>query len=457
MATRGFKCQYCSRSMRTEEGLDQHQQALHYFPCPSCSTSFTQGIYLECHQKCLGHCYCKKCEQFFVNGQAFLDHQLKFHPSNQLLPSSFSGTCPSCRSHCVHLKRHQEMTGHSYCIECRRAFASDSALADHQLDKHYAGAACPSCEGGDLVAYKRSNDRSFCKDCERNYYNNLPTQFRCCDCERDFVNESALNQHLASKIHVSPRHLETVCEECDKEFKSENALRQHMASVKHAPLCNVNCVAHKKCKRHFNCPSGLVQHLESGACRSGLNRQKINKVVQQKDTARLITGPDILEGIEFLGDRSSATTSSARSVIYTPDTSVCDASSDSGTVTPGAEPLTPSSGSSGYGPERRLSASAAMKCPLCPKRKAFRSFRALEDHLTSPMHAPKIFHCPTALAPVPADESKALKHFSTLSGLTQHLESGACNGGEATLQRAVRHVEQSLKQMGIKDLRLLNR
>ena len=48
-----------------------------------------------------------------------------------------------------------------------------------------------------------------------------------------------------------------------------------------------------------------------------------------------------------------------------------------------------------------------------------------------------------------------MKYFSTLSGLTQHLESGACEGGKATFLKAVVYVEERLNQLGLGDLRLL--
>ena len=71
--------------------------------------------------------------------------------------------------------------------------------------------------------------------------------------------------------------------------------------------------------------------------------------------------------------------------------------------------------------------------------------------MVSAAHTPKIFHCPLKLVPnissiVPL---KKKKHCSTLSGLTQHLENGACRGGIATFMKAIRYVEERLKVLGI--------
>lgn len=371
MATRPFKCQQCHRSVRTEEGLDHHRQALHYYPspCPTCNEVFAQTSLLKLHQK---------------------------------------------------------STGHSFCIECDRSFRHDEGLAGHRSALHSRAPPSPP-----------------------------PTQFRCCDCELDFPNEHALNQHLRDKRHVSPHRLGTVCEKCDKEFNSESGLRQHMASVKHAPLCNVKCVGHEKCKKRFNCPSGLLHHLESGACRSGMNRQKLNELIRQNDTDHLITRSGIQDETDLLAIGSFTAPSSEASIIYTPDASTEDGLSSAGSSAYDSGDLIPSSGFSQY-VAGQLVIPTAMKCPLCPNRKAFRTFKSLEDHLGSAKHAPKMFQCPSAFAPAPSDATNTLKHFSTLSGLTQHLESGECNGGKDTFEKAIRYVEMNLKQMGIKDLRLSN-
>jgi len=47
-----------------------------------------------------------------------------------------------------------------------------------------------------------------------------------------------------------------------------------------------------------------------------------------------------------------------------------------------------------------------------------------------------MYHCPSNIFPNASSkaqkQSKKEKQFSTLSGLTQHLESGACHGGKRT-------------------------
>jgi len=48
-----------------------------------------------------------------------------------------------------------------------------------------------------------------------------------------------------------------------------------------------------------------------------------------------------------------------------------------------------------------------------------------------------------------------VKQFSTVSGLAQHLESGACKGDKGTLRRVVEHVQEEIKCLGFGALKLL--
>ena len=91
-------------------------------------------------------------------------------------------------------------------------------------------------------------------------------------------------------------------------------------------------------------------------------------------------------------------------------------------------------------------------CPLCPRdRGPFINERALQQHLCSPVHAEKIYHCPVKLGGGNPELS-----FKTLSGLLQHLEAGVCKGGKKTLQKAVGWLE-ALRGIGFGGVRLLGR
>ncbi len=293
-------------------------------------------------------------------------------------------------------------------------------------------------------------------------------QFCCCDCDRDFVHEQALLQHLADKIHkprtkpkVSFFRLFTwVCEQCGREFRDEKGLEQHGLSVIHKSLSNIKCIADRRCKKQFTSPDAWLHHLESGACPSKMTRDKLHSAVQSSDVNRLITEGSIQEYTALMGPAVSGTTSITESVIFTPitDESFGGFRSPPDTWELQSGMLTLNSGSSQPLLE---DSSLAMRptCPLCPfGRKPFKSLEALRNHLSSPAHSPKVFHCPLYFAGLEDDRkvSQLMRYFSTLSGLMQHLESGACQGGRATFRKTVEYIEHNLGKTGLRKLRLLN-
>jgi len=99
-----------------------------------------------------------------------------------------------------------------------------------------------------------------------------------------------------------------------------------------------------------------------------------------------------------------------------------------------------------------------LRCPLCPpNRKPFGSARAFQAHTASAAHVPKIFHCPLSLMPnVTPEDLLKRRSFSTLGGLTQHLESGSCSGGVEMYRKAIEFVEEQLEYLGFSGIRLFS-
>jgi len=416
-------CRECARFFVRPDALKQHRSALHSFTCVDCDQTFVRPEALQRHQKSTKHCYCCECDRFFVHLDALEQHRSAFH----------SFTCIDCNRIFVYLEalqQHQRSTTHGYCRECNRFFVNSEALGQHLQSPVHA------------------------------------MQFHCCDCDRDFVHEQALHQHLADKIHkpcIKPevssfRLSKWVCEQCDREFRDEKGLEQHRLSVVHKPLSNIKCIGDRRCKKQFTSPSAWLHHLESGACPPKITRDKLHSAVQSNDINRLITGDSIQEYTVLMGSDVSGTMSITGSVIFTPitDNSLGGFRSPSDTWEPGM--FTPNSGNSQPLLED-LSLAIRLTCPLCPfGRKPFKSLEAMKDHLSSPAHSPKIFHCPLDFVGL-KDEGKVsqlMRYFSTLSGLMQHLESGACQGGGATFRKTVEYIEHNLGKMGLRKLRLLN-
>ncbi|KAG7009721.1 hypothetical protein G7Y79_00002g008360 [Physcia stellaris] len=105
----------------------------------------------------------------------------------------------------------------------------------------------------------------------------------CGSCTCIFENESAL------QVHKEEEHPPNYCYECQRSFMNLNNLNQHLKSSTHVgkpakcPWC--------PCK--FTNLTGVCLHLESGACPSGINRQKIDNYCRQIDTQHFFTNKQI--------------------------------------------------------------------------------------------------------------------------------------------------------------------
>jgi hypothetical protein len=76
---------------------------------------------------------------------------------------------------------------------------------------------------------------------------------------------------------------------CQRTFKNRVTLKQHLMSVRHKPLSDITCVADVECKKHFNCLSAQLHHLEAGRCVSGMTKTKLNAAIAANDTGRIMT------------------------------------------------------------------------------------------------------------------------------------------------------------------------
>ena len=387
--------------------------------CGCCRRAFGTKASLAQHTAATGHWFCQHCQLSFASPESLGQHDSALH----------SWTCPQCHTHLATekaLAQHQQATGHCYCGDCDRPFSSASLLRQHLTTSQHS------------------------------------SEFRCCDCNRNFTSSSALGDHLRDKVHGPPKRLRQLqpgpydCRTCNRKFRSADALHQHVNSLIHRPLSDLACVAHSSCKSRFSSPSALLHHLESGACRSGMNRQKLNMLVLAQDTERIITTSHQRTALPQLdlprrppvGD-GGTTVASSDIVILTPTSTMASSRSS----TPGCE--TPKSGSS-FGSV--AVSSQSRRCPLCPPdRRAFATELGLRHHLASPVHDQPIVHCPLLLlatnakSKAPAQTQEGLvKSFTTVSGLAQHLESSACIGGLKSFWKATEYLEAAMARWDIK-------
>lgn len=93
-------------------------------------------------------------------------------------------------------------------------------------------------------------------------------------------------------------------------------------------------------------------------------------------------------------------------------------------------------------------------CPLCSEtKKGFRTTGALQTHMRSQTHAPKIYHCPLELLPKQnSRRNLRARKFKALSALAQHIEAGACEGGKEAFTVVAEAINRKLKEAGLREM-----
>ncbi|KAK1758801.1 hypothetical protein QBC47DRAFT_457211 [Echria macrotheca] len=401
----------CGRAFWDNQALRQHQDAKHPLQiCQKCNRSFRTLIGLE-------------------------DHNRDRHKSP---PRKVKSSPVSSQTNQSNRDR--------YCGECQRLFVDATALTQHLMSAiHGGGFRWPAIHA---------------------------SEFRCCDCERNFHDTSALMQHLKDKVHKpkpapAPQSETKTCQKCSRQFGTKEALLQHQSSRIHRArsiACAASGVGSGGCGGQFGSPAAMLQHLESGACPSGMDRQKLNLLVLRSDHEGLISNPAggrvhglalLQEATRRLGKEATAwgdglsamdsrdsSGSSTGDIILTP--------SSTGIISPSslASPILTSA--SDYNSALAVSTTkGGTRCPLCPPtRRPFPTPQSLQQHMESPAHDAQIFRCPVSNRLEEKSEA-TVKWFSTVSGMGQHVESGACPTGGSGFGTVLRNLETEARELGL--------
>ena len=277
-----------------------------------CGAVFATVEALHAHATSLGHLFKCHCGTIVESQNALMNHKRDVAHTNKGEPGRFLDlTVP---------RTDPRKCG--VCID-KLPFKDQEARDQHTKNKHYA---CPVCAQVfrmlvDRLRHQKAANHCYCA--EHNEAFNRPadfaahkradvhiSSFECTDCQRSFSSDQALDHHLTSDGHakvialaalaeaefqaaaIKKAQLEEAnlrCEACDREFVNLQALRQHKQSLKHKPLSELKCPLSNKCTATFSSPSALLFHLESGGCKSGMTRNKLNALVYQHDSDRHIT------------------------------------------------------------------------------------------------------------------------------------------------------------------------
>ncbi|KAH7130247.1 hypothetical protein B0J11DRAFT_602558 [Dendryphion nanum] len=389
-----------------------------------CGRSYSNSTDLEEHRRARGH---------------FAAHVCKEGCEHPVISEAVAGikTCGSCGKVCERadiLVDHRIATGHCFCTDCNIVFENQNALDVHRQTKMHA------------------------------------SKFECCDCNIPFDDIHALNAHIASGAHQKPflakrlrKSTNPACEKCKLEFRSIDALQQHLLSLKHNPISNLKCPMGKGCQQRFKSPSALLHHLESGRCKSGMDRREVYQIVQACDEDGMIhktSALSISNSSMFLTSESDqeneggvhlVRSDSEWSVALTPKSqSISENFSEEWSMLEGSQ----ISFSNSSTLDTKIT--QTFRCPLCPaNRKPFASAFALQQHMSSPAHCAKIYHCPSNMPMGEYGKKSIEKHFKTLGGLAQHMETGACYGGKKAFFNSLGFIQQFLERAGYGKIPLL--
>ncbi|KAH8621607.1 zinc finger protein [Alternaria alternata] len=200
-------------------------------------------------------------------------------------------------------------------------------------------------------------------------------RFECDTCDREFFTQHSAEQHMDDTGHWE---LPYECETCGRRFHSESSANQHMSALNHHK--QHYCRDCTKTFRNENAlkmaaltsASGLSHHLEAGSCpRAGnLDHRTMFQAISQRDCSGLVTN-------KVLTCPSSGTQDIATGATW-----------------------------NGFNYE----------CYLCHRE--FSTLQGLNQHLNSPAHSEKLYHCPNR---------SCAGQFVRLASLFNHLESESCN------------------------------
>ncbi|KAF2706046.1 hypothetical protein K504DRAFT_484348 [Pleomassaria siparia CBS 279.74] len=143
-----------------------------------------------------------------------------------------------------------------WCMRCNRSFGTYQALDQHTRysGSHFECEACNNFDGESwselLDHYREEGCRTACQGC-----NDGQGASWVCDSEGYW-------QHV---------QVDNVCTMCERHFDTPSNLVYHKLTHKSAMY---RCIS-SQCDRLFKTYGGMIIHLESGACESGIDKQDL--------------------------------------------------------------------------------------------------------------------------------------------------------------------------------------
>lgn len=442
-----YRCDFCSRSFSTPSALQTHAASSIHSPRPYCEaciewfpteTLFEQHLATDpAHRSPTPPTFdCTQCSLSFATSGQLEEHTQSSVSHRYTLGKFYCDDCVLWFSDQEALDRHlqdaEEHASQFACVECGREFNSRRELEAHVL----MGVLCRHGigEGESVEENKSVDDETFAG-------RRISPQEGL-----KFIPSTALHGSYSNEDIDPPYLYESNTRYTDSSAANSQYVCQslHAGGSRSGPQTGqtYHCLG-RTCLRTFASPSALLQHLDSGACPSGVNRHIVNSATIALDHGSAITNRLL---------RAAA----GRNIHeIDPDEEEADIATRYHAQGPpgGRRPFLLGPPQLPWG-VRNLDELPDLCCPLCPKHSSpFRTATALYAHMTSPVHDARIYHC-SSTSGGSASNSNAIhtsRNFSTLGALAQHLESRGCSmsapAGAKIFNDTMKEVQERLRDV----------
>jgi len=312
----------------------------------------------------------------------------------------------------------------SFCELCWRGFGVPANFSKHLASAVHARGECFQCnECARKFSTKGALGRHRRNLCE------MPEvlDYHCAECRRDFTSPGGLKRHLSKmNIHTHTQGSEPAaryaCQECGRIFATDRALTCHVQSGIHAVTQRMRCFNRNTCGKSFTAVSGMVYHLESGACTKDFGKERLLREITARDTENLIitSNPQTTSPISEHSQLPTPPPSASSNPWPTEEETLPHFLLPSSIISPeGEHPYsTPLTSDPQF--------ANILTCPLCKstrrrgRRRKFKSAAALQAHLDEMgAHTPEPYVYPGGA-----------RKFMTLGSLVRHAEDRAKEGGK---------------------------
>ncbi|RGP77608.1 hypothetical protein FLONG3_4299 [Fusarium longipes] len=189
----------------------------------------------------------------------------------------------SCLMHTL-AKHHDQY--YSWCEICQVQFANLRDRWTHILDSpdHLF---CKVCSDDDVTATSATDTKVF--SAQHDLEAHMRAEHSYCEKCDMWIRDKNLD---TLRHHREEVHFAFFCKACDENFLTEHDLRRHKDEFDLCEIMSFGCLG---CQTYFGTMSQMMEHLESGQCKSRVDHEAIKKAVHEIYQRRTSDAPPPLD------------------------------------------------------------------------------------------------------------------------------------------------------------------